>query len=165
MNIVLIGFMGSGKSSVAISLSKTINYKLIEIDELIIKNSGYNSINEIFKNKDEAYFRSLEASVLEEASKSLNSVISCGGGAVINSTTMALLEVNSKIIYLRTSFEEINKRIGHMKDRPLFKDINSAKELFNVREKLYEKYANFIVDTNEKSIEEVSKEIIKRLSI
>ncbi|MCL4151948.1 UNVERIFIED_CONTAM: hypothetical protein GTU68_003046 [Idotea baltica] len=157
--------MGSGKSSVAVEISKYTNYKLIEVDELIIKNSNFESINEIFKNKGEPYFRTLEASAMKEASNSLNSIISCGGGAVTNPDTMHLLEKNSKVIYLKTDFEEINNRIGHMKDRPLFKDIDSAKELFYIREKLYQKYANLVIETNTKSIKEVSKEIIKRLSI
>ena len=146
MKLILIGFMGSGKTTVGQFLAKKLNLELIEMDDLIIKKAG-KSIKKIFNEDGEAQFRELETQV----SKSL-----------MNKINIDFLKNNGKIIFLKASFFEIEKRLIGDNLRPLFKNKKSAKKIFNIRQKLYEECADLIVDTDEKSVEKISYEIISQ---
>lgn len=164
MKIILIGFMGAGKTTVAQALSKKLKIKLIEMDDLILKKSKRKSINEIFTMDGERRFRELEIETAKKLINKDNVVISTGGGVVINKIILDYLKENGKVIFLKTSFFEILKRLKHASDRPLFKDKKLAKKLFNFRQKLYEEYADLIVKTDKKSVKEVTNEIIENIS-
>lgn len=164
MKIVLIGFMGSGKTSVAKRLAKKLDLKSVEMDDLILKSSAFKTINEIFEKTGEKSFRAAELSVAGKLADFDNVVISTGGGVVMSKQTMDPLSKNSTVIYLKLSFENAKKRVSQKKIRPpLFQNINQAKKLFNKRSPLYTSYADIVVDTDNRDLNEVLETIIVEL--
>lgn len=164
MKIVLIGFMGSGKTSVAKGLAQDLNSRFIDMDEIILDSSGMNSINEIFEKKGEVAFRKNELVIAQKLTDEDNIVISTGGGVVGNEQTMTSLIKNGQVVYLKTSFEMAAKRVSQKEILPpLFVDIEKAKQLFEEREPLYEKYADVIIDTDSTPLSEVLAQIEVKL--
>ncbi len=164
MKIVLIGFMGSGKTSVAESLAKILGLKFIDMDELILKQLAYKSINEIFEKKGEKAFREMEIVVAENLATAGDVIISTGGGVVTKKQTIVPLLKNAVVIYLKINFENATARVSQKKIKPpLFQDIAKAKELFNTREPLYTLYADIIIDTNHIGISEVVDNIVTEI--
>lgn len=148
-NILLVGFMGVGKSTIARTLAKKLDVVSVDTDS-IIENMENKKIKKIFKNSGENYFRTLEQQVANWLEKSVtNTIVSVGGGfyAVTN------LKKIGKIIYLNSSFEDILKRIKNhpnakrkLAKRPLLASKKQAKILFDKREKEYIKCADIIID-------------------
>lgn len=163
-NIVLIGFMGAGKSTIGKLLAESLQLPLIETDDEIIKRSGLNSVNEIFEKKGETYFRELEKEVLYNLSRQSNCIISCGGGAIVHSENIEALKENGTIIFLSASFETIANRIKEERTRPLFNDIEKARELYTQRQSFYEKYADIVIETDNFSPGEIAESIVKMLT-
>lgn len=159
--IFLIGFMGSGKSSVGKRLSHNLETNFIDTDNFIeIKNNK--NIPDIFKKEGEDKFRYYEASVLKEVSESANAndVIATGGGIVETVENYATMSQKGYIIYLRTNLEEIYKRLKRDTGRPLWDNNNVGREaLYKRRIIMYETWSDYIVDTGDKSIDEVVKQI------
>jgi len=147
-NIVLIGFMGAGKTSVSMLLAKNMQYQLVETDDEIIHRSGYKSVNEIFEKKGESFFREMESMVILEYSKQSDYIISCGGGAIMKPANMEALKKNGRIIFLSASFDTIEERLKNEDSRPLFFDKEKAKELYTQRLPLYRAYADEIISTD-----------------
>jgi shikimate kinase len=163
MKIVLIGFMGSGKSSVAPILAAKLGLEAIEMDDLISAKAGGQTIEQIFEIGGETAFRQLEASVAKDHETSDNVVISSGGGVVMSQPTMDYLSIDAVVVELSASLDTILKRISPNIPRPLFKDINQAKELYKLRQPLYSKYATIHVATDNKSVEDVAEEVAKQV--
>jgi shikimate kinase len=164
MKIILAGFMGSGKSSVAGALARELGLELIEMDERILEHSIRDTINEIFEGDGEKEFRRLETAVCEEIGDRDNLVVSTGGGAVQKPENVAFLKKNQgHIVYLKTGFSTIVKRIGDSSDRPLFRDVQKAEELFETREPIYQQVSDLTVLTDSRTITEVVHEIIKEI--
>lgn len=164
MNILLIGYMGSGKSAVAKELAKELDYKLIELDKEIVKKSGHKSIAEIFARDGEIKFRELETQVAKKLRKAENSVISAGGGVIMNQLNMLYLKENALTIYLAASFSELQSRAAGDKKRPLAGDPKEFRKLYGLRLPLYLYYADEIIDTESKDLQRAVQEI-KRLII
>ena len=162
MKIILIGFMGSGKTTVANILAKKLNLEVIEMDQLILTKSGRNSISEIFSLDGERHFRNLETIAVKEISELNNAIISTGGGIVMKKRNLEHLK-NGTIFFLKTSFEILEKRLRKDDTRPLFKDKIKAKKLFNLRKNIYEKWADQTILTDKKSIDEVVNNLLKNL--
>ena len=160
-NIVLIGMMGCGKTTVARELSKLLpEYSLVDIDDEIEKSTG-KKISEIFLKYGEAHFRNLEKDKIEKFCQKGNQIISLGGGAFENETNRNVLSDVSTVIYLKTSPEEIYSRVKNEFHRPLLQrncSVERITELINKREGNYLK-ANITVTTDNKKPEEVAKEI------
>lgn len=154
MKIILIGFMGSGKSSVADDLSIKLDLKKIEMDNLVLKKSKRKDIQEIFSLDGEKYFRDLETIAAKEVSKLDNVIVSTGGGVVMKEKNREFLKKGT-IIFLKTSFEILEKRLRGNGTRPLFKDKIKAKKLFDLRQNMYEKWADHTILTDKKPINEV----------
>jgi len=163
MKISLIGFMGSGKTSVAKILSKKLELKNIEMDDLVLKKSKRKNISEIFAKDGEVRFREIEIEAAKDLRILRNVIVSAGGGVVMNKLNIDYLRENGEIIFLKTSFETIRKRLKNDISRPLFKNIGVAKKLFLFREGLYKEYADLIINTDNLSIEEVANSLIKLL--
>jgi shikimate kinase len=162
--IILIGFMGSGKSSVAALLAQTIGYEFIEADNLVISLSGCSNIREIFNNFGEPRFRELETQVTESLRNSSQVVISTGGGVIGNHENMKNLSENGGYtIFLDTSLNEVFSRVTDMSNRPLLRDRQKAAAIFSARLPVYRSYADLIVSTNSKSTSEVANEIITKI--
>lgn len=118
-NIVLIGFMGSGKTVVAKALSKKLKMKIKDTDKLIEKTTKL-KIKEIFAKYGEEYFRKIEKKVAKNVSRGKNIIISTGGGIVKNEINIKNLKKNGIIVYLKNSFLTSVKRLKNKKDRPLW---------------------------------------------
>jgi shikimate kinase len=162
MKIILIGFMGSGKTTVANVLAKKLNLEVIEMDNLILKKSDRKSISEIFSLDGEEHFRDLETIVVKEISGLNNVIISTSGGIITKERNLKHLK-NGTIFFLKTSFEIIEKRLQADDMRPLFKNKTKARELFDLRQKIYGKWAHQIILTDEKSIDEVVNNLMEHL--
>lgn len=164
MKIVLIGFMGSGKTTVAGRIARKLKLRLIDMDEVALQSSNRKTINEIFSLDGERKFRQIEFKVAKDLSGEDNVVISTGGGVVINPRLMNILNKNSITVYLRASFDTMKQRVDQKKIKPpLFKDVSIAQKLFKIRAPLYERYADMIVETDEKQVDEVAAEMIDKL--
>lgn len=147
MTIFLCGFMGCGKSTVGSLLAKKTGCGFCDTDELVVKNQGM-TIPEIFSQKGEPYFRKVEA----ETVKSLcgkNTVVACGGGAMLNSDTAKAVKENGGIIvYFNVPFEECYSRIKGDTNRPIV--MNNTKEqleeIYNNRRDVYMKNSTIMVE-------------------
>lgn len=156
-NLVIIGFMGSGKSSVGRELARATQRFFIDSDFIISARENL-SISEIFRLKGEEYFRQLEGDFIHWAKKSLrNTIISVGGGMPIFNDISSIGE----IIYLKIEFDEISKRLSfdEMQKRPLFQDISKARALYEDRKNIYERVADRIIDANT-DISQIIKKIL-----
>ena len=164
-NIVLIGFMGAGKTTISKLLANKFQVSLLETDDEIIKRSGLKSINEIFTKKGEAFFRELEKEVISDYAQKSNYIISCGGGAIANLENMKVLKENGKVLFLSASFETIAERIKDQSTRPLFMDIEKAKELYYERLPLYKSHADLVIETDNLTPEEIADLIVLKVMI
>ncbi|MBU2600297.1 shikimate kinase [bacterium] len=165
-NIVLFGFMGSGKSSIGRMLAERLGMFFIEMDE-ILEEEHHKTINDLFKKYGEAYFRRLEKELVKRISKRDSCVISTGGGVVLDEENVKLLRENGILISLMASEEVIYERVKDDKSRPLLKTIDLPKKIKEIlvhRKPSYEK-AGYCIDTSDKSKEEVVEEIINYINI
>ncbi|SCX92799.1 shikimate dehydrogenase [Butyrivibrio hungatei] len=163
-NVILEGFMGSGKSTVSELISDKLELELIDTDEAIEEAEG-RKISEIFEQDGEEAFRDMETGLMEMviSEHMRETVISLGGGLPVREKNRELLKRAGKVVYLRTSPETVYDRLKGDDTRPLLKSENPLariKELQDERGKIYEEAADIIVDTDGKSPEEVANEII-----
>ena len=145
-NIVLIGFMGSGKTSVGKTLSRKLYKDFVDVDGVIEKEQGC-SITEIFETKGEAYFRSLEQKCINELTQKKGQIIATGGGVPIHSS----IPDKSLIVYIDADFDVIVERLPKREraKRPLFDDEERARALYEERKDIYKELATFSVDANQ----------------
>ncbi|MCK9582448.1 MAG: shikimate kinase [Endomicrobiales bacterium] len=163
-NIVLTGFMGSGKSVIGKLLAEKIGFTYFDVDKNIELENAL-SITEIFAQKGEPYFRGLEAQMIKRASTMEKLVISCGGGVVLRAENMDALESTGVVVYLRAKPETIFERIKNDTNRPLLKvadPLSKIKELLNLREQYYTR-CSFSIDTDYLSPNEIVKHITDML--
>jgi len=163
-NVALVGFMGAGKSVVAMYLASTLKRELISTDALIVEREK-RPITDIFRDSGEAYFRELEKKVVAEVNKQENLIIDCGGGIVLNRENIDALKKSGILIYLSATPKIIYERIRNQKHRPLLNVPNpqaEITELLESRKPLYNQ-ADYKIDTSSKTVEEVAREIIKIL--
>lgn len=162
-NIVLIGFMGTGKSSVGKIVAKRLNLKFLDIDSIIEKTTGM-KISEIFARFGERRFRDLESEVVKLVSSKEGAVISTGGGVVVREKNIETLKRTGVVFWLKASEETIYERVKDCKDRPLLQvenPLQKIRELLKKRTPLYEK-ADFMIDTDGALPEEVAEKIINQ---
>ena len=163
-NIFLIGFMGCGKSTVANQLHKEYQMQILEMDEMIVEREGMN-IPQIFSEKGEVYFRDSESKLLLEIQEGSNQVVSCGGGVVLREQNVITMKKNGKIVLLTAKPETILKRVANDDNRPLLKGrktVEGISELMDQRRGRYEAAADIIVETDDKEIREICKEVIRK---
>lgn len=161
-NIFLIGFMGSGKSTIARMLAKETKKELIEMDETIEAEAGC-TINQIFEEHGETYFRDLESQLVTRIADRGGCVVSCGGGVVLREENVCNMRKNGKIIYLCATPETIYKRVCHSTNRPLLNgnmNVEYISELMGKRLPAYEKASDIVIDVNDKEKNEIVMEII-----
>ena len=165
-NIILTGFMGTGKTAVGRELSRILDMKLIDVDTEIEKSEKI-TINDIFKQFGEPRFREIETDMIRKLSESKNTIISTGGGAVLKQENMDILRKNGVIVCLTASPETIFKRTSTNNDRPLLQVENPLKkinELLNFRKPFYEK-ADVMIDTEGKPPLQIADEIIEKVKV
>jgi len=166
MNIVLIGYRGTGKTSVAKRLSERLQRRLIGMDELIEKKAGM-TIQEIVQRHGWDKFRELESMVAKEVGKLDNCIIDTGGGVILKEDNITSLKQNGKMILLSADVETITKRIKDETQRPSLTGTKSfldeVETVLNERREKYKKAADFTIDTSSLTIEEVGEKIINYL--
>ncbi len=142
-NIVLIGMPSCGKSVIGYKLAKLLNRPFIDIDSEIVSYAGC-SIEQIFKQNGEAYFRQLEAEMCKKFGAQTNAIISTGGGVVLNENNIANLKQNGKVFFINRKLELLQSGGG----RPLSKSAEDVAKLYNNRIHLYNAFADYIVENN-----------------
>ncbi|MDC0060338.1 shikimate kinase [Pelagibacteraceae bacterium] len=163
INITLCGMMGSGKSTLGKILANKLDYNFIDVDK-IIEIEAKKTIKKIFEEDGEEYFRDLEEKITINTLENKETIVSLGGGAIINKKIRNSIKKNSYNIYLNVDVDILTQRLQNSKTRPLIYKQNLKKKLNNlisIREKFYRK-ADLIV-RNEQNLIETSKYIIKRI--
>jgi shikimate kinase len=165
-NIALVGFMGTGKSTIGKLLAEKLQKKFVEMDALIVEKAG-RSIPEIF-SESEITFREYEMSICKDVSQQKNLVISTGGGVILNKLNIDYLKLSSEVVLLSASADEIFQRI--MKEgkekRPLLNKPNPKGEidaLLQFRKPFYEAATDIRIETDGKPINDIVEEIIVAL--
>ena len=165
-NIVLIGFMGAGKSTISDYLSTMLDMKLVEMDQEISERQQM-SIPDIFAPYGEEYFRNLETDLLRELQTGKNCIISCGGGVALREKNVVEMKKNGRVVLLTASPETIYERVKDSNDRPLLKGNNNVEFIADLMEKRREKYeaaADVVIQTDNKTILQICEELIGKLT-
>ena len=155
-NIVLVGFMGTGKTSIGKRLATQLRMRYVDTDDIIERDSG-RRISDIFSEDGEETFRELESEAVRKASQLDNYIISTGGGVVLKETNMAELRRNGIIFCLTATPEEIYRRVRHQSHRPLLPTpdpLTKIKSMLEERHPYYVK-ADYMVETTQRSFGEV----------
>lgn len=172
-NVLLIGFMGAGKTTVGKLLAERLGYQFVDTDDLIGQRAG-KPIPRIFVEDGEARFRELETEVIRSLRERTHHVIALGGGAVKREENLSLLKAAGTIVYLIASPEELARRIHAMPGvRPLIDGDGARKTLPEVEERvrellaerlpLYERAADVVIETTGLTVEEVCQRVVRRL--
>jgi len=164
-NIVLVGFMGTGKSTITKILAELLGWKSVSTDEMVVKKEG-RSINDIFKESSEAYFRECEHQAVLEVAQYKDVIIDCGGGVVLNPANMKALKQSGVVVHLSCEPKEILRRVNLQPKRPLLDvedPLSRINEMLNERAPYYHQ-ADFSIDTSDGDLHKAAKEIIKRIS-
>lgn len=165
-NIFLVGFMGSGKSTVGRRLAKSLGYVFADLDELLVEREG-RSIPQIFAEHGEAWFRDCESAVLAEQVGRTATVFATGGGIVGRKENRALMKQLGTVVYLRVSWPTLQKRLSRSSGRPLAdpdQGLESVRQLWESRLAWYEE-ADFVIDADRLSVNGVVREIVRRLDL
>lgn len=164
-NIVLIGFMGTGKSTVSELLKRRFAMEVVEMDQIIEERQGM-SISDIFATYGEEYFRDLETNLLIEMQSQKNMVISCGGGVPMRERNVVEMKKNGRVVLLTAKPETILNRVKNNHDRPLLegnKNVDFIADLMEKRREKYQTAADIVIETDGKSGMEICEELVKKL--
>ena len=165
-NIILIGPMGAGKTTIGRQLAKKLSKEFYDSDHEIEKHTGAD-VSLIFELEGEEGFRKRESQLLKEIVSNKNIVLSTGGGAVLDPENRKLLSDNGIIIYLKSTAEKLYRRIADDKRRPLIQTddrLNKIKKILEERGPLYQSLANEIIETQELSIKQITQKILDLIS-
>ena len=163
-NIILIGFMGCGKTTFGTWIAKNKKMDFCDTDALIVEKEK-KSINDIFSENGEPYFRELETEIVKDLIKSRhNTVVSVGGGLPLKPENRELLKKLGTVLYLRTSVEELTKRLAGDTTRPLLAGGNIREKITHLMDMRLSDYldaAEVIIDTDGRSFDEMYENILK----
>jgi len=161
-NIYLVGFMGSGKSTVGKILAERLNMNFVDIDKLIEEKEGM-KIKDIFEQKGESYFRELERKQIEAIVNQERLVVSTGGGLGANLDNMNLMKKNGDVVWLDVSLNTALDRLKNDQDRPLLKQPKEKiKQLFEERKNVY-RLANIRINADKKTPSQIVEEILTKI--
>jgi shikimate kinase len=165
-NLALIGFMGTGKSSVGRMVADTLHFTFLDTDDVIVARSG-KSVAEIFEQHGEPAFRDLEKRLVEELSRRTRTVISTGGGLPADETNMASLRTHALMVCLWASPEKIWERVRGQTHRPL---LNASDPLEKIRQLLavrapYYRQADVLMNTEMRSVREVAMQVVHQFHL
>lgn len=163
MKCILIGFMGSGKTSVAQALSQRLGYSVVEMDTLVYQKTGCADMNQVFAKGGELLLRETEIEIAKEYRAANKVVISTGGGVVMNKIILDYLqEHNGCIIFLESTFQTVAKRVAaDSTPRPLFQNKAQAEALYQLRLPLYRAYSDIQIQTDNQPIDQIVEKIIQ----
>lgn len=165
-NIFLIGFMGTGKSTIAKIIEEESGRTLVEMDERLVEEAGM-SINDIFEKYGEPHFRDMETELIRTIGTEGNSVVSCGGGVPMREVNVEAMRKSGTIVYLETTPETIFERVRYSTNRPLLNgnmNVEYITKLMNDRRPKYEAAADLTISTEGKTKQEICKEILDKLN-
>ena len=165
--IALVGMPGGGKSTVSRQLAKRLGWQFADSDALAENELGC-SIRTFFEREGEGRFRDVEAELIAKLALASNIVIATGGGAVLREETRRLLRTDCHVIYLRSTPEELFRRLRGDSHRPLLQvadPLARLRELFEVRDPLYRETAHFVVDTGRPTVATLVNMVLMQLEL
>ena len=165
--IALVGLPGSGKSSVGRQLARRLELPFIDSDPVIEQRLGC-SIREYFEREGEESFRDVEEAVLDDLTQNHQGVLSTGGGAVLRPLNREHLHQRGQVVYLRSSPEEVFRRLRHDVNRPLLQVVDPLgrlRDLYAVRDPLYRETAHFVIETGRPSVTTLVNMIVMQLEL
>lgn len=164
-NIMLIGFMGTGKTTISSALKKITGLEEIDTDQYIAKKEGI-SISRMFETYGEAYFRKKETEALTEIQNLRGRIVSCGGGAVLKDENVAIMKKSGIIVLLTATPETVLKRVRYSDARPILNgnmSVEYISKMMENRKNRYMKVADITVSTDDRSIVDICEEILQKL--
>lgn len=167
MNISLVGLPGSGKTTVGRQLARRLQLPFLDSDHAIEARIGC-AIREFFEREGEAPFRDIEQEVIDELSAGGPCVISTGGGAVLRSANRQHLRERSQVIYLKSTPEELFRRLRHDMNRPLLQvadPLTRLRDLFAARDPLYRETAHYVLETGRPSVATLVNMVVMQLEL
>ena len=165
-NPALIGFMGTGKTSVGHMLANLLNFRMVDTDQLIEERAG-KRISDIFVTEGETKFREYERQIVHELSRCARVVISTGGGLAADAENLTSLKTHALVVCLWASPETIWQRVGHQTHRPLLQDADPLariRRLLADREPFY-RQADVLVSTEVRSLKEVAHQVAHQFHV
>ncbi len=164
----LVGLPGSGKSTVGRHLARRLQLPFVDSDQVIEARLGH-SIRQYFEQEGEARFRDLEAEVIDELTRDpRRGVLSTGGGSVLRPENRRHLHDRGRVIYLKSSPEELFRRLRHDRNRPLLQvddPLSRLRELYEVRDPLYRETAHFTIETGRPSVAMLVNMIVMQIEL
>ena len=167
LRIALVGLPGSGKSTIGRQLARRLGLVSIDTDHVIEQRLGC-SIREYFEREGEASFRDVEESVIDDLTQTHNGILSTGGGSVLRLANREHLRSRCHVVYLRSSPEEIFRRLRHDMQRPLLQvddPLTRLRDLYAIRDPLYRETAHFVVETGRPSVSNLLNMVIMQLEL
>jgi shikimate kinase len=164
-NVVLIGLMGAGKTTIGAALAKRLGKTFLDSDHVLEEHTGV-SVATIFEVEGEEHFRDRETAVLRELALQKNMVLSTGGGAVLRPENREVLRCIGNVIYLHAPPEVSYQRLKRSRDRPLLKTDNPLARLqmlYRDRDPLYRETAHYIVESDREHCTQVVSAVLARL--
>ena len=165
MSIALVGLPGSGKSTVGRQLARRLQLPFIDSDPVIEQRLGC-SIREYFEREGEERFRDVEEAVIDDLTQNHQGVLSTGGGSVLRPVNRERLRSRGHVVYLRSSPEEVFRRLRHDVNRPLLQvsdPLGRLRDLYAVRDPLYRETAHFVIETGRPSVAALVSTILMQL--
>ena len=167
LRIALVGLPGSGKSTIGRQLARRLGLVSIDTDHVIEQRLGY-SIREYFERKGEDSFRDVEESVIDDLTQTHHGILSTGGGSVLRLANREHLHARCQVVYLRSSPEEIFRRLRHDMMRPLLQvddPLTRLRDLYAIRDPLYRETAHFVVETGRPSVANLLNMVVMQLEL
>ncbi len=162
-NLVMIGFMGVGKTSVGRLVAQTLGREFLDTDEMVERRARA-SVGEVFRRDGETVFRQLEADAIKEAVAYPARVVTVGGGAPLSVENRTLLKQTGFLVYLRAKPETLVKRLTHVHDRPLLAGadrLSRVRDLLSARDPVYETAGDALVDTDGITAQETAEQVVR----
>ncbi len=163
--LVLVGLPGSGKSTVGRQLARRLSLPFVDSDHAIEQRLGC-SIREYFEREGEDRFRDVESEVLDDLSQRANGVLSTGGGSVLRPVNRERLKARGQVFYLRSTPEEVFRRLRHDQNRPLLQvadPLRRLRELFDIRDPLYRETSHHVIETGRPTVAALVNMILDKL--
>jgi shikimate kinase len=167
MLLVLVGLPGSGKTTVGRQLARRLHLPFVDSDHAIESRLGC-SIREYFEREGEDRFRDLESEVLADLCQHHQGVLSSGGGSVLRPINRERLREHGQVVYLRSSPEEVFRRLRHDQNRPLLQVADPQarlRELFDTRDPLYRETAHYVIETGRPNVASLVNTIVSQLEL
>jgi shikimate kinase len=165
--VSLIGLPGSGKSTVGRQLARRLHCPFVDSDQVLEERLGC-GIRAYFEREGEERFRDMEQAVLDELTQRPDCVLSTGGGAVLRPTNRENLKSRTQVVYLKSSPDELFRRLRHDTNRPLLQvadPLGRLRELYAVRDPLYREVAHFVIETGRPSVGTLVNMIVMQLEL